>query len=134
MPLELRGVTPLLQVFDMPRSLAFYRDTLGFAIVSEVPPDDRADWAWLRLGDADLMLNTRYEAHDRPQEPAPTAYAIHDDTGLFFGCSDVDGAYAWLRERGVDAKPPRVTGYGMKQLYVRDPDGYVLCFQWSASE
>jgi catechol 2,3-dioxygenase-like lactoylglutathione lyase family enzyme len=25
------GLTPLLQVFDMARSIAFYRDVLGFA-------------------------------------------------------------------------------------------------------
>ena len=24
--------------------------------------------------------------------------------------------------------------YGMRQLYVSDPDGYTLCFQWPASE
>jgi hypothetical protein len=30
-------------------------------------------------------------------------------------------------------KEPVVQRYGMKQLYVRDPDGYSLCFQWKAS-
>ena len=43
---------------------------------------------------------------------------------------DVDAMYAYLRAHGVDAKPPVVAPYGMKQLYVRDPDGYNLCFQW----
>jgi glyoxylase I family protein len=28
---------------------------------------------------------------------------------------------------------PKVAPYGMKQLYVRDPDGYGLCFQWPAT-
>jgi hypothetical protein len=26
-------------------------------------------------------------------------------------------------------KPPVVTGYGMKQLYLKDPDGYEICLQ-----
>jgi hypothetical protein len=34
----------------------------------------------------------------------------------------------------VPADPPKVAPYGMKQLYVTDPDGYILCFQWPASE
>jgi glyoxylase I family protein len=51
---------------------------------------------------------------------------------LFFGCPDVDAAYQELSGRGVRVKEPVVTGYGMKQMYVRDPDGYALCFQWAA--
>ena len=38
----------------------------------------------------------------------------------------------WNVELGVNVKEPRVAPYGMKQLYVTDPDGYVLCFQWPA--
>ena len=30
MAIEVRGMAPLLQVFDMPLSIAFYRDVLGF--------------------------------------------------------------------------------------------------------
>jgi catechol 2,3-dioxygenase-like lactoylglutathione lyase family enzyme len=51
---------------------------------------------------------------------------------LFFGCPDVDAAYQELSGKGVRVKEPVVTGYGMKQMYVRDPDGYTLCFQWAA--
>jgi catechol 2,3-dioxygenase-like lactoylglutathione lyase family enzyme len=34
---KLRGVSPLLQVYDMPTSVRFYRDQLGFEIVSHSP-------------------------------------------------------------------------------------------------
>lgn len=33
MNIEVRGVCTLLQVFDMPESVRFYRDVLGFEIV-----------------------------------------------------------------------------------------------------
>jgi uncharacterized glyoxalase superfamily protein PhnB len=58
--------------------------------------------------------------------------AAHGDTGLFFGCPDVDGAYEELRDKGVAVKAPKVAPYGMKQMSVQDPDGYGLCFQWKA--
>ena len=135
MPLELRGLCPLLQVFDMPTSLAFYRDALGFALVQAAPAHppapDRHDWVWLRLGDAELMLNTRYDPDDvRPPAPDAARVEAHDDTALFIGCPDVDGAFALLRERGVAVGPPTVAPYGMKQLYVKDPDGFTICLQW----
>jgi glyoxylase I family protein len=28
-------------------------------------------------------------------------------------------------------RPPRVAWYGMKQLYLTDPDGFEICFQWA---
>ncbi len=37
MGLDVRGLTPLLQVYDMPTSVRFYRDVLGFEVVSTSP-------------------------------------------------------------------------------------------------
>jgi catechol 2,3-dioxygenase-like lactoylglutathione lyase family enzyme len=137
MALDVRGVTTLLQVYDMPASLRFYRDVLGFAMVSHSPhrggDPDRFHWCWLRLGGAALMLNTAYESdEERPVPADETRMAAHGDTGLFFGCPDIDAAYEELRAKGVDVSNPWVAAYGMKQISLRDPDGYGLCFQWEA--
>jgi catechol 2,3-dioxygenase-like lactoylglutathione lyase family enzyme len=129
--LKIEGLCPLLQVFDMPASLAFYRDVLGFEVVAQAPGEsDACDWAWLRQGSAELMLNTRYEADDRPAVPDPARVAAHDDTSLYIGCPDVDGAFRHLRSMGIEVEAPVVAPYGMKQLYLKDPDGYTICFQW----
>ena len=133
MSIEVRSVCALLQVFDMPASVQFYRDVLGFEIVETSPRDgDQFDWGLLRLNDTYLMLNTAYEQEFRPARPEPARVAAHEDTGLFFNCPDVDGAYQHLLAHGVKVNTPKVAPYGMKQLYVHDPDGYVLCFQCAA--
>jgi catechol 2,3-dioxygenase-like lactoylglutathione lyase family enzyme len=133
MPIDVRGLAPLLQVFDMPTSIRFYRDGLGFLIVeTDGKPIPENDWLLLELHGCQLMLNTAYERDHRPPQPDPARIAAHQDTCIYFGCPDVDGAYAQLRERGVDLKPPEVAWYGMKQLYLRDPDGFGICFQWKA--
>jgi glyoxylase I family protein len=44
----------------------------------------------------------------------------------------VDKAYQQLLSMGVRVKGPKVAPYGMKQLYLTDPDGYYLSFQWPA--
>jgi catechol 2,3-dioxygenase-like lactoylglutathione lyase family enzyme len=127
--LEFDTATPLLAVFDMDRSLAFYRDVLGFSVVEQAGPADDVGWVWLRRGDFHLMLNTAYERPDRPAAPDPARVAAHADVALYIGCADADAVYAALRARGVELAPPAVAPYGMKQLYLRDPDGFVLCFQ-----
>jgi len=75
MNIEVRGVLTLLQVFDMPTSVRFYRDVLGFEIVQTTTPreGDQFDWGLLRLNDTELMLNTAYEQDDRPAAPPPTS-------------------------------------------------------------
>lgn len=133
MPIEIRGMAPLLQVFDMPTSIKFYRDVLGFEVATTSnPKGEHFDWALLRRNGVELMLNTAYEQDARPPAPDPRRLAAHDDTAIYFSCPDVDAAYAHLRTVGVAAQPPKVAPYGMKQLYLSDPDGYNLCFQWSA--
>lgn len=135
MTIDLRGTCPLLAVFDMPASLRFYRDLLGFTIVQaapERPPlPDHHGWAWLRHGTAELMLNTLHDPDEpRPAAPDPGRFAAHEDTSLYFGSPDVDAVYRHLRAAGIEVAPPKDAPYGMRQLYLRDPDGYLLCFQW----
>jgi glyoxylase I family protein len=137
--MEVRGVCPYFEVYDMPTSVRFYRDQLGCEIVSTSPhlggDPDRFHWCWLRLGGtADLMLNSCYEFDDeRPTREEHQKQRGHRDTCLYFGCPDVDAAYTELLARGVEIqRPPKVAPYGMKQLYLTDPDGFGLCFQWKA--
>jgi glyoxylase I family protein len=95
MAIEIRGMAPLLQVFDMPTAIAFYRDVLGFEVVSTSKPrGEHFDWALLKLNGVELMLNTAYEDDARPPVPDPARIAAHDDTAIYFGCPDVDAAYA----------------------------------------
>ena len=129
MAIQMRGLCPLIQVFDMETSLRFYCDLLGFEVVEKAAG---GGWAWLQHGDAQLMLNTAYDDDARPVQPDPTRVLGHQDTGLFIGCPDVDGAYECLRSKGIDVSKPKVAWYGMKQMNLKDPDGFGICFQWKA--
>jgi glyoxylase I family protein len=133
MAIAFDGMAPMFYVFDMPTSIAFYRDVLGFQIVaSDGRPVPDNDWVLLEHDGLQLMLNTAYESDERPSAPDADRIAAHRDMCLYFGCQDVDAAHTYLRSKGVNVKPPKVAPYGMKQLYLLDPDGYDLCFQWRA--
>jgi uncharacterized glyoxalase superfamily protein PhnB len=132
------GLTPLLQVFDMLESIRFYRDVLGFAVASSSPEIEAAEgryfhWALLRLGDAELMLNTAYDANERPPARETERWRGHADTALYMSCDELDAVHQLLASQGVTVEPPTLAPYGMRQLYVTDPDGYRLCFQHPAT-
>jgi catechol 2,3-dioxygenase-like lactoylglutathione lyase family enzyme len=48
MSIQSHRATPLFQVFDMRRSVAWYRDMLGFEVVQSHEPDGHLYWAMLR--------------------------------------------------------------------------------------
>jgi catechol 2,3-dioxygenase-like lactoylglutathione lyase family enzyme len=125
-------MAPLIQVFDMPTSLAFYRDKLGFEVMQTSGQGDQSGWVMLKLNDAVLMLNTMYEGDYRPTNPDPVRGNNHSDTALYFGCPDVNDAYDYFLSKGLEVKKPYITGYGYKEVDLIDPDGYHLCFHWPA--
>lgn len=114
---------PFFLVEDVRRAAEYYRDRLGFRIIGyffEEPPVfamvDR-DHAEIHLG---LMTDSRGGSNRRWNDTALDAYVrVHD----------VDALYVEFRTRQAQiVGPPVLRSYGMKELEVRDTDGYVICF------
>jgi glyoxylase I family protein len=129
---KLDGMAPLLQVYDMPVSIRFYRDVLGFEVIAmnDGAEGDDADWVHLRISGAELMLNTAYERDKRPPLPLPEKLKAHGDTSLYFGCKDIKKAHERLSNFGIAHEGPLVTGYGWDAIHFFDPDGYTICLHW----
>jgi len=115
-------LVPLLYVEDIQRSLAFYRDKLGFAMSQSWEPDGELAWCRLERGGAALMLQQACEEDGPPQ-------ARGRGTAFYFHCEDADAEHARLSAAGLALAPPSTAFYGMRQLLLQDPDGYQLCFQ-----
>lgn len=113
---------PLLRVTDIERSIAFYRDQLGFDVVGDAKSDGRIFWCRLKRGGASIMLQ-QAEAEDGP------AAGRGRGVGFYFVCDDADAIYAELTGRGLKLKPPTTADYGMRQVFVPEPDGYSICFE-----
>lgn len=118
----LHALTPLLIVAEMPRSLGFYRDQLGFRITQDWSPDDRLAWCRLERDGALLMLQQACD-EDGPAEGRGRGVVF------YLSCADANAEYERMRDLGLNVAPPQVAFYGMNQLVLTDPDGYELCFQ-----
>lgn len=124
MSIHIGSVMPLLEVFDLPASVAFYRDVLGFEMIS----GDDTWWCMLKLGESTIMLNTAYESGRRPPKPDALRVRGHSDTSLYFTAPEPEMVYVHLREKGWPVQPLVVTTYGMKHVSTKDPDGFQLFF------
>ena len=56
--MKFTDVTPNLIVSDLDRSLAFYRDVLGFSLVTTVPDAAPFVFAWLKRDEVNVFLNS----------------------------------------------------------------------------
>lgn len=115
--------TPVLRSSDYPRSRAFYTDMLGFSIVEE--GGDPARFGIFRRAGAVLFVDSWQGGP--PAGSVGWAAYIHVD--------DVVGLREDLADRGLEGLGDvRVTGYGMRELELRDPDGNLLCFGVDAAK
>jgi uncharacterized glyoxalase superfamily protein PhnB len=118
----IHGLAPLLYVDEMDRSAAFYGNKLGFEMTHQWAPEGKLLWCLLKRGDAEIMLQ-QATTEDDPAEGRGRGIIF------YFECASADGVHAELLANGLKLNPPQVAFYGMKQLYLKDPDGYELCFQ-----
>jgi catechol 2,3-dioxygenase-like lactoylglutathione lyase family enzyme len=62
--MKFTDVTPNLIVSDIDRSLAFYRDVLGFSVVTTVPDAAPFVFAWMQRDTVKVFLNTEGSVKD----------------------------------------------------------------------
>lgn len=114
---EFRGLTPRLPVADLPRSLAFYCDRLGFSVCVRWPGDEPA-FVILERDSASVGL---FVSDDADRGKIGSAE-------LYIQVSDARGLHAALREHVEIEWGPEVYSYGCREFAVRDPDGYLVIF------
>jgi catechol 2,3-dioxygenase-like lactoylglutathione lyase family enzyme len=125
-------LVPELDVEDIGRSLAFYVDVLGFAVMFE-----RAEerFAYIDLGGAHLMLEEA-AGPGRRFRTAPLEHPYGRGMNLQIEVPDIAALHArvrsagfvplialedrWYRQGDMDC--------GNRQFVVADPDGYLLRF------
>jgi catechol 2,3-dioxygenase-like lactoylglutathione lyase family enzyme len=139
MAIQAQSICALLSVYDMPVAVRFYTELLGFEVVSRSPTYQVLDgvehfhWCMLRSGDSTLMLNTEYDAGERPPERPPFEQQRFG-AWFFFGCADLDDARRQLEGAGVACDGPELVKYGFRTLSFRDPDGHGITLQHPVSK
>ena len=124
---DISGISPFFIVQDVPTSLAFYRDRLGFEITFEGPEPDDIFFGIVRRGGAQIL----FKAVGVPPMPNYTR-DIEQGTARWDAYVDVpdpDALAAEFESRGVEFfKPLTDTEDGLRGFELEDADGYILFF------
>jgi catechol 2,3-dioxygenase-like lactoylglutathione lyase family enzyme len=112
----MRGSIAIFTVRDVPASVAYYRDCVGFDVAFEygVP----ISYVGLCSGEVSPHLVSAAQA---PRPPGHAAVSIHVD--------DVDAVHADLVQRGARIlNGPNDRDYGLRDFSIADIDGNMIFF------
>jgi uncharacterized glyoxalase superfamily protein PhnB len=114
---SLTSVRCVLSVWDLPTSVAFYREALGFTLDFEVP-----GWAFLSRGQFQVMLGECPDAMSANETGDHSYFA-------YVTVDDIDDLYRELSSKKVTrvqelADKP----WGMREFGVKTPDGHRIMF------
>jgi uncharacterized glyoxalase superfamily protein PhnB len=126
MPHHLTKLTPNLVVSSVERSMAFYRDVLGFTVQTTVPDASPYVFAIVQSGGVEIFLNAPDPAF--AEYPALKERSLGGTLTLFVQVDDVRGAHEALKDRVSIVMPLETKWYGVTEFAFTDPDGYVITF------
>ena len=115
-PFQLQRAMPVLDCADMARSIAFYRDKLGFDARVWGEP---VSFAIMQRGFVTIAL-AKVDAGKA---------AVSRNWAAYVYVADADALYAQFVAHGVSfAEPPEMRDYNCRDFIVDDPDGHMIAF------
>ncbi len=128
--IEMKKLTPVLQVDSIEPVLSFWEDRLGFERTMAVPGETGLAFVALKQGAVEIMYQTR--ASGGAELPLLLDLPI-GGTILFIEVDDIDAVEVMLE--GADILLPRhETFYGSTEITVREPGGNLVTFAEMSSD
>jgi uncharacterized glyoxalase superfamily protein PhnB len=121
--------TCFIQVTDTDLALAFYRDTLGLEVRTDV---SRGDFRWVTVGSAaqpGVSIVITNFLNGNPDDSDAIAALITKGAlnGLHFQTGDLDAIFEKVRASGAEiVQEPTEQFWGTKDFAVRDPSGNLV--------
>ena len=126
--MQLTGLHHLTAICaDLGRTIAFYRDLLGLAIVHDGPSDDDPGTRHVWFGALDGEAGRLVSFLEYPQMPGGVV-GIGSTHHFALAVESAEEQVAWrdyLRGQGVECTDVFERG-AFRSIYLRDPDGHIV--------
>ena len=115
-----RSCIPVIPSADLPKSLRFWVEGLGFEIESEMREENRLIFCMLRRGSLWFMLNRRAGVPNTPSD--------YEGIRLYWAPADLAATRARLQRLGYGVSEIVARDYGQTEFFMTDDDGFSHCF------
>jgi glyoxylase I family protein len=123
--MRLRGLHHVTAISgDLERTIAFYRDMLGMAVVNDAPSDDDPDarHVWFGNGDGTFVSFMEYP---RMPDGVVGRGSTHHFALRVDSAEEQEAWRDYLREHDIDCTDVIDRGE-FRSIYISDPDGHVV--------
>ena len=135
--MELKKLAPNFAVQDIEKTVAFYRDVLGFKLEMAVPEDKsgveqelseerKYIYAMMSRDSVQVM----FQRTDSIGEDVPPlkGVPIGASVSFYIEVEDINALYQEIKPKAGVVKELETAWYGMQEFYVKDCNGYILGF------
>lgn len=110
---------PALETWDMPSTLSFYVETLGFTIDGKMETEGRIFWAMLHRDNVWLIFA-------EPRQHNTAQAALTGQINIY--TNDVDTVWQFVKDKARILYPIENFNYGMREFALYDNNGYIITF------
>ena len=121
-----KKITSNLMVESVDSTITFYKDVLGFEVITTVPEAGPLDWAWMKRGDVEIMFQSRPSLTG--DIPSFAGKEIGGTFGMYTNVEDIQSLYEAIKDKVTIVKDMHTTFYGTREFYIQDCNGYILGF------
>ena len=122
MTARITGISPVLLVSDIGRSVDYYRDRLGFTCTTFGTPPT---FASAERDGSSILLALCPE----PDRIVPNWKIVDQTWNVYLRVDDADAMYAEVQERGAGIDYTLYDApHGFREFGVQDPDGHDIAF------
>jgi uncharacterized glyoxalase superfamily protein PhnB len=135
--MELKKLAPNFAVQDIEKTVAFYRDVLGFKLEMAVPEDKsgveqelseekKYIYAMMSRDGVGVM----FQRTDSIGEDVPPlkGVPIGASVSFYIEVEDINALYQEIKPKAGVVKELETVWYGMQEFYIKDCNGYILGF------
>lgn len=111
--IEFHSVTPIFNVENVPRSIDYYVNVLGFSLVLEW--GDPVEFAGVKRGNVEIFLSQEAQGEK--------------GSWISVFISDVDSLFKeYKRKKAIIKQEPTDFAWGVREMNIQDPDGHRIRF------
>lgn len=130
-------LTPNFQVKDIKETVNFYQSVLGFSLIMAVPETqdaieqfvaDTKEYIYALVSkDKVEMMFQRSDSFKSDVKMAKDI-SLGASVSFYMEIDGLDNFYDEIKDKVSEITEPKLAWYGMKEFYVKDPNGYILGF------
>ncbi len=135
--MQVNKLTPNLEVRNIKEVVQFYNTVLGFTLIMAVPEaQDGIEqsindgktyvYALMSKGNVEIMFQ-RTDTFKKDIEMLKDQ-SIGASATFYIEIEGLDEFYNTIKNKVSEKTEPKTAWYGMREFYIKDPNGYVLGF------